>query len=172
MSKELKRVRTFLWTSLLATVGVLLSPSYIYFLDLFCLSSLSQSRANYSMSCLSNSKAFVRLALRLIGLCGLPESRCYIIDAVSLFSVYRQYTNKLPPLWHKHWDSAYVCDCVCVSTTCSHFSVHSRSHCFLFCRQDLNKSHGVIIHAQTAHLLSWRYWWYSLRSDICWISLC
>lgn len=75
------------------------------------------------MSCLSNRKAFVPLALRLIGLCGLPESRCYIIDAVSFFSVYRQYTNKLPPLWHKRWDSVDAYVCVCVSTTCSNFSV-------------------------------------------------
>lgn len=101
----------------------LLSPPNISFLDHFCLSSLRQSTANYSMSCLSNSKAFVPLALRLIGLCGLPESRCYIIDAVSFFSVYRQYTNKLPPLWHKHWDAVDAYVCVCVSTTCSNFSV-------------------------------------------------
>lgn len=92
---------------------------------LFWIISASQVRvraqANYGMSCLSNSKAFVPWALRLIGLCGFPESRCYIIDAVSFFSVYRQYMNKPPPLWHKRWDSVDAYDCVCLSTTCSHF---------------------------------------------------
>lgn len=106
----------FLWRFLLTTFGVSLSfakPSNISFLDHFCLPSVRPSTANYSMSCLSNGKAFVPLALRLIGLCGLPESRCYIIDAVSLFSVYRQYMNKLPPLWHK---PVWMCVCFCVWT--------------------------------------------------------
>lgn len=117
-----------LWRSLLATFGVssLLSLPNVCFLHLFCLSSLSQSRANYSMSSLSNSEVFVPLALRLIGFCGLLESRCYIIDAVSLFSVYRQYTNKLPPLWLKHW--ACVCVCVCLCVTCSVVSQFSHAH--------------------------------------------
>lgn len=171
MSKELKRVRTFLWTSLLATVGVLLSPSYIYFLDLFCLSSLSQSRANYSMSCLSNSKAFVPLALRLIGLCGLPESRCYIIDAVSFLCIQTVYEQTASPLTQALRLSVCVWLCMCEHNMQSFLSSLTLALVF-FCRQDLNKSHGVIIHAQTAHLLSWRYWWYSLRSDICLISLC
>lgn len=101
MSAELKRLKTFPLKIPFSLLGVLLSfakPPYISFLGLFCLSSASSSRANYSMSCLSNSEAFVPLALRLIGLCGLPESRCSIIDAVFLFSVYTRYMNILAPL--------------------------------------------------------------------------